>query len=168
LRAAAGRSTQALAAMEDLTRIWPITDGPSYEITIYEGPDTFLMEYRAALPIERVLFSAFWLQAEVLNGGLAQFFSNDTGVLAPEAAEACRELGLPVLASKVEEAMAWFGAPYPRDRGIREAALAEHAQLNPSIYSPFDSLDDIVSDLILEESGGLEKAAMMMVEAHGS
>jgi hypothetical protein len=102
---------------------WPFSDVPSDAISIYDGPEAFLDEFAAAKPNSQVAFAVYWLQAEVLNGGLGQFFANDTGVLAPEAVAACRTLGLPQLAAKIEEAMTWFGLPYPRRREPRHAAL---------------------------------------------
>jgi Domain of unknown function (DUF4375) len=154
--------------MEDLSKIWPVSDVPSYAISIYEGPDTFLLEYEDAPEIERVLLSAYWLQAEVLNGGLAQFFSNDTGVLAPEAVEACRTLGLVELAAKVLEAMAWFGESYPRVREIRQEALMAFANSHTEGVTPFDELDEVVAGLIYNERNGLENAALALIKSHGS
>jgi hypothetical protein len=154
--------------MESFEHIWPISDIPSERISIYDGPDVFLSEFRAVSHAHQVVFAARWFQAEVLNGGLRQFFSNDTGVLAPEAAHAVRTLGLSNLAQRCEEAMAWFGEPYPRERDVRQAALAEHAAANPDVHSPFEALDDIVVSLLYEESGGLDQAALSFVKAHGS
>jgi hypothetical protein len=88
--------------MEAISRVWPFRDVPSDAISIYCGPDVFLDDYQDVTHVERTLFVAYWLQAEILNGGLLQFFSNDTGVLAPEAAVACRTFGLPVLADFLE------------------------------------------------------------------
>jgi putative GTP pyrophosphokinase len=46
-------------------------------------------------PIHQVAVAAYWLQAEVLNGGLAQFFANDTGMAAPEAVAPVGDTGPP-------------------------------------------------------------------------
>lgn len=140
---------------------WPFRDSPSDAISIYEGPEVFLQEFAESEHKSQVAFAAYWLQAEVLNGGLRQFFSNDTGVLAPEAAAACRALGLPLLASKLEQAMSWFGRPYPRRRQQRQAALeAYDREGHGQGAGPFAELDDVVADLIYEEGTGLEHAAI--------
>ena len=154
--------------MESFSDIWPISDVPSDAISIYEGPDVFLSEFAAASHAHQTVFAAFWLQGEILNGGLQQFFSNDAGVLAPEAVLALRTLGLPRLAQKCAEAMTWFGDSYPRDRESREAALSAHAEANPGMDSPFEALDDEMVALIYDESPGLEQAALDFVKAHGS
>jgi hypothetical protein len=138
---------------------WPFSDVPSDAISIYDGPEAFLDGLVAAKPNSQVAFAVYWLQAEVLNGGLGQFFANDTGVLAPEAVAACRTLGLPQLAAKIEEAMTWFGLPYPRRREPRHEALQAYERDHPG-QGPFDPLDAVVANLIYEEGGGLEQAAM--------
>ena len=151
--------------METLAALWPISDVPSQCISIYEGPGVFLQQYAAAPPVHQTVFVAYWLQAEVLNGGLAQLFGNDTGVLAPEAVEACMLLNLPNLAGKIQEAMNWFGSPYPRNR------LSRHQQLQAAGQSgvdPFEELDEVVAQLIYEEGVGLEAAALALVKARGS
>jgi hypothetical protein len=150
--------------MESFSDIWPISDVPSDAISIYDGPDVFLSDFSEASHAHQVVFAAFWLQGEVLNGGLKQFFSNDTGVLAPEAVLAVRTLGLPRLAQKCEEAMLWFGASYPRDRETREAVLEAYVRANPDIHSPFEALDEEVTALVYGESAGLEQAALNFVK----
>ena len=110
-----------------MKEFWPYSDIATDDISIYAGADVFLTNFKEMSKSEQVAFTAYWFQAEVLNGGLNQFFSNDTGVLAPEAAEACRTVGLPKLATKVEKAMKWFGPSYPREREVRERRLEEEA-----------------------------------------
>jgi len=60
--------------MTDLRTFWPVGNTPSDEISIYEGPQVFIANYEVAPARERTVFAAYWLQAEVLNGGLLQFF----------------------------------------------------------------------------------------------
>ena len=154
--------------MEDLRNLWPFSDVPSDAISIYDGPEVFLHDFAQVSRAQQIAFAGFWFQAEVLNGGLEQFFSNDTGVLAPEAVAACRELGLPNLASRLEQAMAWFGQSYPRERGAREDALEAFADTHENSDGPFDALDDVVVSLIYDEGPGLEQAAVNHIESLGS
>lgn len=151
--------------MEQFSALWPISDVPSQYISIYESPEVFLKDYATAPPVHRTIFAAYWLQGELLNGGLGQFFGNDTGVLAPEAVDACKVLNMPRLAVKLQEAMAWFGSPYPRDREARETQLESAAD---SGLDPFEKLDEEVADLICEEGIGLEASAVAFVKAHAS
>lgn len=145
-----------------MERVWPLSDVASDAISVYDGPEVFLAQFRGTPRADQIVFAGYWLQAEILNGGLGQFFLNDTGVLAPEAVEACRTLGLPKLAAKIQEAMTWFGHPYPRKREAREAAM------NQADDDPFSELEDEVVDLIYEENSGLERAALKYIESHGS
>lgn len=92
-------------------------------IDIYNGPDAFFASFAAVPAPAADLVAAHWLVSEVRNGAFPQFFSNATGVLAPEAVQALRRLGLPEAAALVEEAMSFFDEPYPRDRAARQERI---------------------------------------------
>src|SRR6478672_11661355 len=84
---------------------WSLVKPIWRSISIYHGPDTFLRQFRVVRPESGYLFAAHWCQSEVRNGGLHQFFSNSTGVLAPEALTAFRAIGLSEWADVLAEAM---------------------------------------------------------------
>jgi hypothetical protein len=93
----------------------------------------------------RHLLAVWYCNHEIMNGGFNQFFSNSTGVLAPEALTGYRAIGLPECAQVVATAIARFGQRYPRSRKAREAAMqplyriaAERGQRDP-----FMELDDL-------------------------
>jgi hypothetical protein len=111
-------------------------------VSIYDGGDIFLHEFKQLSRREQTLFAAHWCQSEICNGGFHQFFLNPTGVLAPEAAGAFQELGLPEAASLIQEAMAFFGDPYPRDQERRAAALEAVPGSSREEWDPFRHLDD--------------------------
>lgn len=134
---------------------WKLVEPIWDSVSIYEGGDTFLRQYGAAPEASRVLYAAHWTQSEVLNGGFGQYFSNSTGVLAPEAVDAFTALGMPRTAAAVAQAMSFFGAPYPRDRERREAAL----DAADEDVDPFEDADGVFFDSIEEENGGFEMAA---------
>ena len=150
--------------MKDPLEFWPFSDIPSDGISIYEGPEEFLDDYSQASVAERIAFSAYWLQAEVLNGGLDQFFDNDTGVLAPEAVATFKSLGLSRLASQLEQSMSCFGHPYPRDRETRQKKLGQLRLAFPD-SDPFCADDDRLVDLIYSEAGGLEATAISYIRS---
>jgi hypothetical protein len=79
-------------------------------------------------------------------------------VLAPEAAAAFDEIGLPHLARLVAKAMAVLGSEYPRDRDERQARLNE-LSTGADSSAPFASLDEEFYGLLAKEGGGWEKAA---------
>ncbi|MBV8917707.1 DMP19 family protein [Bradyrhizobium sp.] len=111
------------------------------EISIYDGPKTFLKQFAAA-PVEvGHLLAAHWCQSEVANGGLHQFFSNPTGVLAPEARAGFSSIGIEEWASIVGEAMRFFGEPYPREQAKRLRKLPK-AKGAPATWNVFQALDD--------------------------
>jgi hypothetical protein len=157
-------SGAGLEIMEPFKSIWPVSDAPSHCISIYDGAEVFLHDFAEAGVVHRTVFAAYWPHAEILNGGLLQFFRNSAGVLAPEAVAAYELLGLPLLAAKLQAAMDWFGSPYPREREDRRARLDSLAASYES--DPFDSTDDAIVKLIYEEKGGLEAAALAHVRQH--
>ena len=67
-----------------------------------------------------ILLNVF--MAEVLNGGVHQFFYNSSGDLAPQVALALEEAGLPDHAATLRRALDQFGTPYPADNGARRAS----------------------------------------------
>ena len=121
---------------------WSVLEPYWERIDIYSGPERFLATYSAAPEVQQVLFAAHFCESEVGNGGFHQFFSNPTGVLAPEAARAYRRLGLPDLAAIVEEAMAFWGNPYPRDQGERQDRLVRQPSKRREEWDPFVALDE--------------------------
>src|SRR5436190_975441 len=92
-------------------------------VSIHRGPELFLEQFSKLPPALADLYAAHRLVFEVDNGAFPQFFSNSTGVLAPEAAAALDRLGLHDAAAIFRQAMAFFGEPYPRERPAREAII---------------------------------------------
>jgi hypothetical protein len=134
---------------------WQVLDPVWDHISIYDGADRFLREFEATAVAPRTLFAAHFCQSEICNGGFAQFFGNSTGVLAPEAVDAFRALGMPATADLVQRAVSAFGPEYPRERDSRDdrmEALFEAAD-------PFQGMDAQLFELIKTENGGFVKAA---------
>jgi hypothetical protein len=98
---------------------------PLSEVSIYEGPEVFLGGFARLSERQQVFFATGWLSSEVCNGGFHQFFTNATGVLAPEALAGFRRAGANALADIVERALLMLGEPYPRDQGEREQRLED-------------------------------------------
>ena len=123
---------------------WSVLEPYWDRIDIYNGPEHFLATYGEAPPVVQTLFAAHWCESEVSNGGLHQFFMNPTGVLAPEAADAFRKIGLQDAAAVLERAMGFFGVPYPRlqqDRVDRLETLTGATRLECDPFVRFD--DDL-------------------------
>ena len=156
--------------MEPRARYFSLIDPHSRRVSIYNGGEIFLREYRRTPEASRHLLTAHWCQSEVCNGGFLQFFSNSTGVLAPEAVEGFEAMGLPRLAAVVRRALGFFERRFPRDRKERMAALGVTGgglHLTEEQAAPFRQLDDEFFKLHETESGGFEAAANAYAVAHG-
>jgi hypothetical protein len=113
-------------------------------VNIYEGVATFLASLETVPDNVRHLLAVWWSDSEICNGGFHQFFFNSTGILAPEAVEGFRAVRLEECSRITHVAIQKFGADYPRDHAMRDAAL--QALLLPGQlrreWDPFYSLDD--------------------------
>ena len=145
-------------------RYWELVEPVWDTINIYDGPEIFLRTYGEAPRNSALLFAAHFCQSEICNGGFAQFFSNSTGVLAPEALEGFRAIGQSEVARTIEEAMRTLGATYIRDRKARQEVLKalvgvhqdRHRALDEVVFGEFDRR---FFKLIRTEVGGFEVAA---------
>ncbi len=114
----------------------------------------FFLETFNKIPLKAgLLYAAYFCQVEVCNGGFNQFFSNSTGVLAPEAVRGLRAIQQNQIADLVEKAMSSFGNEYPRDRVRRRALLAGFHS------GTFDNQEEHLFELIDSEKGGFTEAA---------
>jgi uncharacterized protein DUF4375 len=147
---------------------WDLVDPIWETVSIYDGPDTFLQQYAASPEASRVLFAAHWCQSEICNGGFDQFFSNNTGVLAPEGVEAFRKIGMPQIAALIEQAISALGPTYPRDRDEREDAIETAWDACGDTESgPFGHIDESFFVLIETENGGFRAAADAYAASNG-
>ncbi len=147
------------------TNYWDEIEEAFESVDIYETYDVF-KEGAAKYPEWKIdILAVHWTMREVVNGGLKQYFSNSTGILAPEAVLGFQRIGRPELAAALQKAMAMIGEPYPREREQREGRLAAltGAQAQPgageyfsgipkwvakrygmiSHEGPFDALDEL-------------------------
>jgi hypothetical protein len=145
---------------------WRLVEPVWGEISIYDGPGEFLRQFRRVRPEVGRLFAAHWCQSEVRNGGFHQFFSNATGVLAPEALAAFRSMGLEEWASLLKEAMRFFGDPYPRDREERWELLAKVPGDRREDWDPFYGLDDRFYAWLRDDQDRWERAADSYANRH--
>jgi hypothetical protein len=123
---------------------WRLIEPYWEAVSIYRGPVAFLDAFERLPPAARHLFAVWWCDAEVCNGGFHQFFSNPTGVLAPEALDGFRAVGLRECAEIAEAAISKLGEPYPRDQEARDAALrsVELPGEKREAWDPFYNLDE--------------------------
>lgn len=105
-----------------------------WSVNIYDSPEAYQASLRPFSAAQRAALAAFWYQAEVNNGGHAQFFLNSTGVVWREALAGFGALGLDSYAGPLRAAVARLGGDVPLDREAREARL-------DAFHGDFDDLD---------------------------
>jgi Domain of unknown function (DUF4375) len=140
---------------------WDVVGALWDVIDIYEGAAIFRKTYNSVPRETGLVFAAHYCQSEVCSGGFEQLFWDPTGVLAPEAVEGFREIGLSQVASVIESAMNVLGPPYPRERDERKSRLSEVPE------GAFDTLDETFFALVKSEQGGFRAAANRYVERMG-
>jgi hypothetical protein len=138
---------------------WALVEPVWKSISIYHGPTVFLQQFRKVPPQVGHLFAAHWCQSEVRNGGFHQFFSNSTGVLAPEALKGFRAIGLQEWAAILEEAMRLLGSPYPREQEYRIRKIPVVRGKKRKEWDPFHTLDDRFYKWLHAEDNRFEGAA---------
>ena len=143
--------------MKDGQLYWSFVDPIWDRVSIYDGPELFLDQFSKITEVQKHLFASHWCQSEVRNGGLHQFFSNDTGVLAPEAVAGFRVIGMNTCADALERAMKFFGSEYPRERSVRADALDALELAHPDDWDPFTEMDDVMFSAF--EGQGFDRAA---------
>jgi hypothetical protein len=107
-----------------------------------DGPDEFVRLFRSIGPEIGHRYAGHCCQSEVCNGGFHQFFSNTTGLLAPEALEGFRAIGAADWAKILAQAIQYFGTPYPRDLDHREEFLPLRQRRPREEWEPFYQLDE--------------------------
>jgi hypothetical protein len=106
------------------TNYWDQIEQAFDEVDIYETYDVF-KQGAAKFPEWKIdILAVHWTMSEISNGGVEQFFSNSTGILAPEAVLGLKRIGKIDLADTLQSAMQLLGEPYPRDREERAKRLA--------------------------------------------
>ena len=121
---------------------WSVVEPYWESVDIYAEPDEFADTFRRVPHHAGLLLAAHWCQSEVRNGGFYQFFSNPTGVLAPEALDGFAALGRSDLAALLRSAVSFFGAHFPRTRDARCQALSGRTGASRKDWDPFYSADD--------------------------
>ena len=100
---------------------------------------------------EKAFLRVWNLEAEVNNGGFAQYFENSAGDYAVGTPDALRSVGAPEMAALAERAMQPFGASGPAaDRDARTRAIQA---LPASARELWNQLDDEFYKLASPEDG---------------
>lgn len=133
-------------AGDDLS--WKVVAPAWDHVNIYEGARELAETLAPMTAGQRALLALHWCVSEVCNGGFDQFFTNPTGILAPEALEGARLVGAGRTAELIARACAVFPGGHPsRDRAEREDFLEtldedEREEAFASLDEPFYELMD--------------------------
>lgn len=146
---------------------WERIDSAIVSVSIYDGPSTFAEQFGKLKPEIGHLLAAHWCQSEVCNGGFHQFFSNSTGVLAPEALAGFEAIGIPEWAALLFSAMKVFGSDYPRDRDQRNVLLTQPDGRRREEWDPFYELDERFYEAPVKDGFMWEEAADAYAQRSG-
>jgi len=91
--------------------------------------------------------------ADIENGGFHQFFSNSTGVFAPEMVEFFERSKDPEAAAEIRKAMAFFGEKFPRSREERQRIIAAYKGDAQEALDPSTPANVEPEDLNLPDDG---------------
>jgi len=158
---------------------WRFIESTYKAADIYNGPRAFLASIEAEPRSAVLVYAAHFAQSEIHNGGLLQFFWNNTGVLAPEAVAGFRIIGMQRVSDALDALIRKLGTPYPRDRDDRwNALLAASERDTESLEAIFQSeqdfylkfeeatsplfpttLNETIWNLLAKENGGFPEAA---------
>jgi hypothetical protein len=145
-------------------KYWKYVEPVWNEISIYDGGDKFLQQFSLVTEKQKTLFASHWAHSEIMNGGLGQFYSNPTGVLAPEAAAAFDRIRMPKSAKILRESMKFFGSPYPRSNSIRSLRFEEFFDKFGQDTIPLLELEDEMALVIESENDGFWASADRFAE----
>jgi hypothetical protein len=148
---------------------WQVVSPYWDKVDIYSDADAFLRTFAKVPEPAGHLLALHWCQSEVCNGGFHQFFTNSTGVLAPEAARGFRAINMSPIAILLEKAMAMFGTPYPRTREKRQQFLSSIPGKTRDEWDPCVALDrafyEASGDDLLYDAADAYAARTMPLEA---
>lgn len=128
------------------------------KISFADPTEVFLYKFLRLIEVERNLFATHFCYAQIVNGGLNQFFWNSTGIVAPESALGFRAIGFKRCAEIIEEAISFFDKPYSRDCAYRRENLARIEKKLGNL-DPFSSMDDEFYDSLCLTDFLFEKLA---------
>lgn len=141
-----GRTTDEILGHENLTNRFDVMGALRWRMGQKE--DSRLTD------TERRLLAAYWVEAEVNNGGFDQYFFNSAGDNAELAMAGLKDMGAVGAAALLERAMAVFpGGKPPVGRFKRQEVMEHIASQSKPVWSKCDDefykLTERISDLSL-------------------
>lgn len=143
-----GKTTEEILSHENATNGFTILGALHWRI----GQKAEAQGERSLTDTERRLLAAYWVEAEVNNGGFDQYFFNSAGDNAESALAGLKEMGATGAAALLEQAMAVFpGGKPPADRFKRQEVMQQIAtqskpvweKCDTEFYKPKESISDL-------------------------
>ncbi len=133
---ALGKSTEEILGHENATNAFAVLGALHWRI----GQKAEARGERSLTHTERRLLAAYWVEAEVNNGGFDQYFFNSAGDNAEAALAGLKEMGAAGAAALLEQAMAIFpGGRPPADRFERQEVMQRIATQSKPVWEKCDS-----------------------------
>lgn len=131
-----------LEGADDAELAWRVIE-PAYDaVSVHDGPDALGAQLRRLTAGQRALLALHWCVAETMNGGLDQFLTNPSGLLADEARAGFERIGVPEAARLLDDARALLAsrpaAAAPEDPELDEAADADRFEAYLARYEPLE------------------------------
>jgi hypothetical protein len=121
---------------------WAVIEPAYAAVNIYEGRAALAETMRPLTRGQRALVAVHCCISEVLNGGVHQFLTNPTGVLADEAVAGFRLIGVPEVAAALTDAIGVLGdtppAADPEAPDYDEFEAVEASDALRARLAPFD------------------------------
>jgi hypothetical protein len=145
---ALGKTTEEILSHENATNAFTVLGALHWRI----GQKAEARGERSLTDTERRLLAAYWVEAEVNNGGFDQYFFNSAGDNAEAALAGLKEMGAAGAATLLEQSMAVFpGGKPPADRFRRQELMQQIAALSKPVwekcdtefYKPRESISDL-------------------------
>ena len=150
LYGALGKTTDEILSHENPTNSFSILGALHWRI----GEKAKARGENSLTDTERRLLAAYWLEAEVNNGGFDQYFFNSAGNNAETALFGLKEIGATSAAALLEQAVAVFpGGKPPTDRFKRQEVMQQIAAQSKLVWdkcnSEFYKRKERINDLSL-------------------
>lgn len=109
----------------------------------------------------QLLWATSYGVADIENGGFHQFFTNETGIYAPEMLEWFERAEMKDAAAVLRKAMAIFGDSYPRSQTARQEFLKtfDNESQSRADWDPFYILDGEFGAALLHEREEFDNVA---------
>jgi hypothetical protein len=115
---------------------------------------------RSPIPRDLQLLQATaYGHSDIWNGGFHQFFTNGTGIFAPEMVEFFERIGRASAARTLKMAIEVFDEPFPRSQVARNQFLPPPSSRNRRDWDPFYEMDGVMYNCLPDDGESFDVVA---------